>query len=255
VDADAVIAVCIRRGIDLSVSDGRLRYRAPHGAMTERLSAAVAGHRDAIIARLEAAPVSRNDVPDIPDGPDAIRDTFGSQSPAPDSLQIAGMDDGCGDRSCQSSLTIPDNPDIPEKGLALALDPSTHTGSGRDEVRAARVPVYSPYDQGRRDIRDINLTSKRQITSSHTPIRDIPDAIRDMRGEPAVAGFLKSDERGAPLPWRAEVAGWSIPARQLWADRAEEHQVAGLAWPEAERRAFDEVCGGPIRMTTRGIDR
>jgi hypothetical protein len=44
-----------------------------------------------------------------------------------------------------------------------------------------------------------------------------------------------------PPSWRACIAVWPIPWRQKWADRAEAHQVAGLAWDVAEHQAFQET--------------
>ncbi len=71
---------------------------------------------------------------------------------------------------------------------------------------------------------------------------------------------------GAPAwpPRPVELAGWPIPWRQRWADRAEAHQVEGLGWREAEQRAwhqtkaeFDAASGPgkPTDRTSGGRDR
>jgi hypothetical protein len=45
-----------------------------------------------------------------------------------------------------------------------------------------------------------------------------------------------------PIPdrsaWRSVVAAWPIERRQGWADLAEQHQVEGKGWKEAEWLAF-----------------
>lgn len=54
---------------------------------------------------------------------------------------------------------------------------------------------------------------------------------------PAVA----TSDQPAPLPWRAEIAGWPVPWREQWGRRANELEDLGLGWREAEERAFDEM--------------
>lgn len=44
-----------------------------------------------------------------------------------------------------------------------------------------------------------------------------------------------------PLAYRGVVAGWTIEDRERWGRRANELEEAGLAWRDAEARAFVEV--------------
>ena len=55
-----------------------------------------------------------------------------------------------------------------------------------------------------------------------------------------------------PAPWRATLAGWSIPWRQRWGDRANALQEAGLTGLAAEHRAFNEVV--LLRAATPEVD-
>ena len=53
-----------------------------------------------------------------------------------------------------------------------------------------------------------------------------------------------------PMPWRKRLADWPDDWRERWGLRANELEDAGLAWRDAEARAFAEVRaerleGGP----------
>jgi hypothetical protein len=53
-----------------------------------------------------------------------------------------------------------------------------------------------------------------------------------------------------PLPWRAILPRWPTDAREKWGRRADQLEDEGVAWPESERRAFEELGG---RVPTAGI--
>src|SRR5207253_6081793 len=52
----SLLSACAGRGIVLFVDGGRLRFRAPAGAMTPELRAAVVAHKAALLAHLAAHP-------------------------------------------------------------------------------------------------------------------------------------------------------------------------------------------------------
>jgi hypothetical protein len=54
VSAGDVVAACLRAGATLTAEGGRLRYRAPAGALTPALRAALAEHKGAVIRMLTA---------------------------------------------------------------------------------------------------------------------------------------------------------------------------------------------------------
>ncbi|MEJ7637921.1 MAG: hypothetical protein WKF75_08060 [Singulisphaera sp.] len=43
------------------------------------------------------------------------------------------------------------------------------------------------------------------------------------------------------LPWRQILPTWSVDRREQWGRRANALQVEGLAWHDAEARAFAEL--------------
>ena len=50
---DEIFSVLDAAGINLWLEGGRLRFRAPAGALTDEVRAAIAAHRSVIIARLQ----------------------------------------------------------------------------------------------------------------------------------------------------------------------------------------------------------
>ena len=67
-NAQALIEELAERDIHLSVSDSRLRYRAPRGALTPELRAELKAHKSGIMAALAGAPEAcAGDVPEPDD--------------------------------------------------------------------------------------------------------------------------------------------------------------------------------------------
>jgi hypothetical protein len=78
----------------------------------------------------------------------------------------------------------------------------------------------------------------------------LPESDAMVTGEPGSGNAYPEApaEPAKPIPdrsvWRSVVATWDIPQRQRWGDLAEEHQVAGKGWQEAEWLAFIAVQWG-----------
>lgn len=49
------------------------------------------------------------------------------------------------------------------------------------------------------------------------------------------------DATNAALPWRRRLATWPDEWRERWGIRADEIEASGVAWIEAERRAWNET--------------
>jgi hypothetical protein len=67
--------------------------------------------------------------------------------------------------------------------------------------------------------------------------------------KPKLLRLLSAAADATPWPPRpAELARWSVPWRQRWADRAAGLEDVGVGWPGSERLAFDEVQAERIAL-------
>ena len=98
---------------------------------------------------------------------------------------------------------------------------------------------------------DLAFADRADLAAEDSKFADLPLWYASLVAPPTWDEPAKATE---PEPctrlfWRPTVARWSIDRRQIWGDRANALQDAGLDWKEAERTAFEEIMGS--LQTTR----
>lgn len=76
-----------------------------------------------------------------------------------------------------------------------------------------------------------------------TTTRGEPEAAAGATDGPAEAEAPVEPPEPPATPWRRFLPGWSEERRERWGKRANELAESGVAWPEDERRAFEEIVG------------
>jgi hypothetical protein len=105
----------------------------------------------------------------------------------------------------------------------------------------------SPIDS--QDVPSVSLVSA--PAASVEPRIDPPTLVTGERRDQ----WSRDDARSPcipPYPWRAGLAGWSVPWREAWGRHSNHlEEVEGLCWWKAEQRAFTSVS----RLKAKGVIR
>jgi hypothetical protein len=255
--ADAVLAECLLLGVGLRADGGRLVWRAPRGVMTDALRAALAAHRDPLLARLGPGPAAP--VPDVPDDRPPAATDQGPNGPNKPLTKLAPIQELKEQTPPPTPVQVPDVPDVPDPGGWTSRnagstpiregDPPDAVirevppkSSGTSGTSGTDLPK-SQYDQRLGEVGDQGLGAPPTGTSG--------TGAAATGAAPAGAVSQPDEVWYDPPAWRVDVARWPHGRWAAWR-AASTADLARLGRPPTatEVRADDERVSHAVLQTT-----